>query len=179
MKTKLFTISTLILALFIIGCPDQLLTGTFTIIYEIEDPMHSDDSTIESEYVDLYTISDYADHVDELRAIEEVSIVGTVINNSSSTVDSEVWLSYVGGIADPTDIFETPSTKRIFIAPAISGGTTLTVDWSDAPTYMENFDFVEEAIIDSGYFYIYGLGNGSAVDCDMDIDIVITFTTSY
>jgi hypothetical protein len=84
MKTLRRTVPLLALAaLAAAGC--MLTSGQFVVTYNLPDPLNvSSALTLTGADVDLNTISEYNDHKDELKRVEDLSLVGDFTNNTST-----------------------------------------------------------------------------------------------
>lgn len=164
-----------LVVVFIVGC--GIGTGTFTFTYEIDDTIVSSNATLDKINIDLTTESTYEDYKDKIKSVDQVAVVGLVVNNHSLvTVSGEVWLAYNGSYTDPEVVKD--NGVRIFISPEIDPGEQLSINWEDGLAYIENFSDLQDAI-KTGNFWIYGLGDKDEFDVTMDIDIIITFTAGY
>jgi len=172
MNKKRIALTALLIASLIIGC--GIATGTFTFGYELNGTIESSNASLEFEYVDLTTIDDYNDHKDNLKSVDNIAVVGSIINDGVAAVSGEIWL------VDNDTTYTDPDTvkhygTRIFVSPVIPAGDTLDIDWSDGLSYIENFSAVQTAV-ELGQFVLYGLGDSDAFEVTMDIDIIFTIT---
>ncbi len=172
MKKLKFALAALLIIALIVGC--GIATGSFTFGYEIDDTIESTNATLEYEYIDLTTIEDYNDHKDDLKSLDNVAIVGTILNNGPGAVSGEVWLAYDSTFTDP-DTVRYYGT-RIFVTTGIPEDILLYINWEDGLGWIENFPEVQTAVLDSAYLVIYGLGDADIFDVELDIDIIFTVT---
>lgn len=177
MKKIKFALAALLITALVIGC--GLVSGSFTFGYEIEGTIESTNATLEYEYVDLTTIDDYNDHREDLHSLDNVALVGTILNNGPDPISGEVWLAYDTSYAqygaDGPDSVRANGT-RIYATTYIPVGIELYVDWEDALGWIENFEEVQTAVLDSAYFVMYGLGDSDIFDVEMDLDVIFTVT---
>ena len=171
-KMKLGLIALLIGSLAV-GC--GIVSGSFTIGYELDGDIHSTEATLEMEAIDLTTIEDYNDHKDNIESVDNVALVGTIYNIGNAPVSGEVWL-----VDYPDTLYDTPAEVRangvrIFVSPVIPTSDSLVIDWEDGLSYIENFSDVQAAVM-LGQFVLYGLGDSDFFDVDIDIDVIITLT---
>lgn len=176
-KTKL-ALAALLAASLIVAC--GLATGTITIVYELDDDIHSTEATLEWEAIDLTTIEDYNDHKDKIKSVDNVALVGVVHNIGNTPVSGEVWL-----VDYPDTLYDTygedgpdsvrANGVRIFVSPVIPTSDSLVIDWEDGLSYIENFAEVQAAV-ELGQFVLYGLGDSQFFDVYMDVDVIITIT---
>lgn len=172
-----YALAALLAVSLVVGC--GIATGSFTFVYEIDDLIESTHANLDFEYVDLTTIEDYEDHQENLHSLDNVAIVGTILNNGPGMASGEAWLAYDTSYAqygtDGPDSVRANGT-RIYVSPGIPVGIELVVDWEDGLSYIENFSEIQTAVLDSGYFVIYGLGDNPVFSVDMDVDIIFTIT---
>lgn len=171
-KTKLALVTLLAISL-IVAC--GIATGSFTIGYELDGPIESTDADLDREVIDLTTISDYNDHKDEIKSVDNIAVVGTAYNYGNTPVSGEVWL-----VDFPDSNYTDPDTvryygTRIFVSPVIQPGEELVIDWANGLDYIENFSDVQAAV-ELGQFVLYGLGDSQFFYVYFDVSIIITFT---
>lgn len=167
-----YSLAALLAVSLVVGC--GIATGSFTFVYEIDDLIESTQADLDFEYVDLNTIEDYSDHRDNLHSLDNVAILGTILNHGPGEASGEAWLAYDSSYADPATV--RANGTRIFVSPGIPIGITLNIDWEDGLSYIENFSEIQTAVLDSGYFVIYGLGDNPEFHVEMDVDIIFTIT---
>jgi len=174
MNIKTLALTALLIAAFIVAC--GIATGTFTIVYEIDDTISSTQADLQYEAVDLNTIEDYQEHQDLIQSVDHIAIVGTVLNYGNTPVSGEVWLAYTDTLDTPAEVRSVGT--RVFVSPVIPPGGSLEIDWQDGLSYIENFSEIQDAV-ELGQFVIYGLGDSQFFYVVMDIDIIVTLTAGY
>ncbi len=174
MNTKTLALTALLIATLIIGC--GIITGTFTIVYEVEGLISSTEADLQYESIDLNTIDDYQKHKDKIKSVDHVAVVGTVFNWGNTPVSGEIWLAYDSTYTRPDTVRHYGT--RVFVSPVIEPGELLEIEWEDGLSYIENFPAIQDAV-EVGQFVIYGLGDSQFFYVVMDIDIIVTVTAGY
>ncbi len=159
----------LLVLIFIAGC---VASGTLILVYDI-DSFISSSTSIQVTEVDLTDNSDYNDHKDKIKSIDQVAVVGTLENLEFADNQAEVWLSDVGTYSSPAEV--RANATIVFSSPVILAGDTLFIDWSDALSYIQNLQTLKDAA-DNGHFYLYGLAENSPFSVRFQISLVITMT---
>jgi len=163
----------ILFSLSLLSC-DSWMTTTQTFTYEIDD-IASTDQDVEMYSLDLTTNEDYAEHRDQIRSVDQVSIVGRITNNLETEASAQIW-------ADTSDAYTTVegvtnNATLIFATPMpLPGGSITSIDWSDGLEYMENTDYLNDLIINEGQFALYGLAADTPFDITIEAEVVITVT---
>src|SRR5262245_10341047 len=73
------------------GC--MLTSGQFVVTYDLEDPTHVVTvGTLPGQLIDFNTVSEYNDHKDDLKRVEDLALVGDITNNLSTNAEVDVWI---------------------------------------------------------------------------------------
>lgn len=167
-KRAKFTLAVL-LALFIAGC---IASGTITFKFPLDDFVSSS-SGLEVQEIDLTTNSDYNDHKDEIRSVDQIEVVGWFHNLLQTENQAEIFISDDGTFDDP-DTVRTYAT-RVFVSPSIPGNDSVFISWAEARDHLENVPALRDAV-DEGYFWIYGIAENSPYLVRYDLTLIITIT---
>lgn len=177
MKKAIILGSILLLSFFLVGC-DDWLTTTQTFTYEIDD-IASTNQDVDVYWLDLTTNSTYEEHRDNIRSVDQISVVGRIINHGTADAAAEIW-------ADTTEQYNTPNEVRdnsrlIFATPIplpLPPGETTLVDWSNGLEYMEDgaIPYLDSLVRYEGAFAIYGLAAETPFDIEIQAEVVITVT---
>jgi hypothetical protein len=89
MKTKRF-FAALALLVATAGC--VLVSGQFLVNFDLGSFSVTSPTDVHSQLVDLNTISDYADHKENLKGLGDLAILGTIKNDGAEAVDIEIWM---------------------------------------------------------------------------------------
>ena len=160
MTRKRWIAASLPLLLAVLGAGCMLVSGQITVVQGFDPGTGS--TTVEVNYleVDLNENEDYADHKDKIASLETIGFVVHVTNLGADSASGEGYLGIdpVPGTAlTPDDVKNSPKVKRIlFIDDPIAPGETREISFEDSQAYIENFDWMEEAIKD-GNIHFYGI----------------------
>jgi len=119
----------LALALAVGGC--VLVSGQFLADFELDDIDVSTSSLVASQYVDLNTNSDYADHKDELEGIKDLAVLGTVVNTGGTTIGVQVWMT-ADSTAYTTPNQVTSGATFLWGAFNVAAGDSVSIDWAES-----------------------------------------------
>ncbi len=115
MKKRAFTISAVMLSLFIAGC---IGSGTVRLEYEIDEFVSSSEDMIVEE-INLADNEDYDDNKDKIKSVDQVTVVGWMVNLEPVENFAEIWIADVGTYLSPAEV--RANATRVFISPVISG----------------------------------------------------------
>ena len=121
---------------------------------------------IKRELVDLNTISDYADHKDDIQGLTDLAIVGTFTTVIGSGGDLEVWMT-----ADNTDLATASAVMSQgtmlwgpkSIGAAGSATETVTITWDDSAALFDPVgkDLLIQEVKGDGVFTVYIFSAGA------------------
>ncbi len=171
-KNHVWLLSGLLGALLLTGC---IVVGTFVIDFEFASDasftglVHYD--------IDLTEDSDWQDHKDKIKDIDNVGFVLQVTNHEASAVDVKMYIDNVG---DPvydnlTDIQDNADLILDNVTFAADGETT--IDWSTSLTKVKNVSILKN-FADSGIFRIYIVSSQPSVDVTIDFGVVVVTVTA-
>src|SRR5262249_41156320 len=84
-------------ALAAAGC--MLTSGQFVATYNLDDPLHVVTAlTLPGVDVDFNTVSEYNDHKDDIKRVEDLALVGDIHNNLGSAATVDVWIVKSGAL---------------------------------------------------------------------------------
>jgi hypothetical protein len=160
MKTLRRTVPLLALAaLAAAGC--MLTSGQFVATYNLPDPLNvSSALTLTGVDVDLNSISEYNDHKNELKRVEDLSLVGDFTNNSATAAQIEVWL--VPSAALNLTPQQLPQNgTRLWGPLAVAGNTTEHVDWDRSAALFVGRQALIDEVKGDGHFSLYVVASGA------------------
>ena len=169
MKNRINMILAVLLSLLIAGC---IGTGTITFKYELAEFVSSS-SGMEKVEVDLTTNKDYNDNKDKIKSIDQVTVVGWLVNELSADNQAQIWISDVGTYTTPDSVIE--NATRVFISPVIPGNDSLFIDWANGLDLVENLPSLKTAA-ENGHFWIYGIAENAPFLVRYHVTLVITMT---
>ena len=139
----------LALAALAAGC--MLTSGQFTATYDLPDPIVVSQNLSESFDVDLNTVSEYKDHKDEIKRVEDVSLVGEFTNSGASAAQVEVWL--VADTSLPVGL--QPSGVRLWGPLTVAGNSTEKVGWDRSASLFVGRQALIDEVKGDGHFRLY------------------------
>ena len=168
MKKSILLILALLLPVVIAGC---IASGTLVVVFDIPRFI-SLPLEVVYQPINLTDNSDYEDHKDKLKTIDEITLAGFIVNRGSNDAISEIWIS--------DELYTDTASVRanatlIFISPSIPSNDTLFLHWSDGRANMRNLDIFEDQIKNGGQFNVYGIADGT-FDLEYDLSVIITLT---
>lgn len=169
MKTLKIAIFTFIVPLLIAGC---IGSGTLIIVFEIAEFVSSS-SGLEVMEVDLASNDDYDDNKDKIKSIDQVTVVGWLVNELPDPNQAQIYIADVGIYSTPAEV--VANATRVFTSPVIPGNDSVFIDWADGLSHIENLPALKDAA-DSGYFWLYGVAADSPFMVRFRITLVITMT---
>jgi len=162
-------IAAVLLFVFLAGC---IGTGTIRLEYEL-DEFYSSSGNIQVVEVDLTTNEDYNDNKDKIKSVDQVTVVGWLINMQQADNSAEIWLSDVGTFASEAEV--RANATRVFVSPVIPGNDSVFIDWSDGLNHVENLPALKDAA-EVGHFWLYGLADSAPFNVGFRIGLIIVLT---
>jgi len=147
----------LALAALAAGC--MLTSGQFAATYNLPDPITVSQTFAANFDVDLNTVSDYKDHKDQIKRVEDVALVGEFTNNGASATQVEVWL--VADTSLPVGL--QPSGVRLWGPLTVAANSTEKVDWDLSSALFVGRQALIDEVKGDGHFRLYVAVNGSNV----------------
>jgi hypothetical protein len=157
MKTKrLFAALALLVATA--GC--VLVSGQFIVNFDLGTFDVTSPTNLVSKDVDLNTISDYADHKDNLKGLGDLAILGTITNNGTEEVNVEVWMTPDQTSFTTETEVHTNGGVRLWGPFHLAPGETKKVDWDTSAGLFDALGKVTliGEIKGDGIFTVYALG---------------------
>jgi hypothetical protein len=172
MKKYIILGAALLTAAFIGGC--ILTSGTKVITFDLQSSWEPV-SGMQTQYVDFPNqSSDYNDNKDKIKSIDAVVLVGTLDNHSSSSVQSNIYISD-NQYTTPAQVQTPGNATLIFVSPTVPANDSLRLNWSDGLSHIQNFDVLQNQLKTDGQFYIYAITTNNGV-IDYNLSIVLTLT---
>jgi hypothetical protein len=172
MKKYLLIAFAILIPIVIAGC--ILVSGTKVITFELSG-MTSPAGGLKIKYVDLPSDnSDYNDNKNKIKSIDEVVLVGDIINSGSNDIQTAFYISD-SQYSTVSQVTTPGNSTVIFQSPTVHAGETLHLNWADALAHVQNFDVLKAQLLNDGQFYIYAVStNGSLIEYDLDLIITLT-----
>lgn len=147
-------------ALAAAGC--MLTSGQFVATYNLPDPLRvNSEISFTGTDVDLNTISDYKDHKNDLKRVEDLSLVGNFTNNTATPAQVEVWI-----VPDASKLTLTPQElqangTRLWGPLTVAGNATEKVDWDRSAALFVGRQALIDEVKGDGHFALYVVANGT------------------
>lgn len=162
----LWLLPLLVIAL-VSGC--WLVSGTWVIIYEVED---ADIFATEHFYkftVDLTKESIWQDHKDDLDNIEDIAFTFKLINQGADTATAQVYVS-------PDDTLTVMSSATIILdGLSVPAGDSLHVTTAHYYDLLQNFETLRD-LVKTGVFTAYAIVPDPVYVKFRDVVVVITIS---
>jgi hypothetical protein len=142
-------------ALAAAGC--MLTSGQFAVTYGLPDPITVNSSISETFDVDLNTVSEYNDHKDQIKRVEDMALVGQFTNNGASDAQIEVWL-----VRDPSQAIGPPQQNgtRLWGPLTLAGHASEKVDWDRSAALFDGRQALIDEVKGDGSFRLYIVTTG-------------------
>jgi len=175
-KKRYLWLLPLVLIAFVSGC--WLFSGTWVIIYMVDN---EDVVAAQGFYkftVDITEESVWKDHKDDLDNIEDIAITFKLINNLSSAATARVYVSDDGTLSDTSAV--KSSATIILDGISVPGNDSLQVEMAGYYDLLQNFEVLRD-LVKTGIFTAYGIvpDMGIAPDIDVefrDVVVIVTFS---
>jgi len=149
-------------ALAMSGC--ILTSGQFVATFELPSPLDVASGTaFTSVDVDLNTVSDYKDHKDELKRVEDLALIGDFTNNSTSGLTLDAWIVPSAQL-NLTSSQVQANGFHLWGPLSVAGHSTVNVDWDRSAGLFTNRQALVDEVKGDGHFALYLIANG-AVNC--------------
>ncbi len=158
---------------FALTCGCWLFSGTWVIIYQVED---EDISATEHFYkftVDLTTESVWEDHQDDFDNIEDVAFTFKLINQGGDTAQAQVYVSADSTFSDTTTVKD--SAVIILNGLNVPPGDSLNVNMAHYYDLLENFETLR-GLVKGGLFTAYAIVPNTLEIEFRDVVVVVTFS---
>src|SRR5262245_38015209 len=141
------------------GC--MLTSGQFVVTYDLPTPLDVTSTALNGTDVDLNTISEYRDHKDELKRVEDLALVGDFTNRSATAANLEVWIVPDATLPPLTMSQVQQNGVRLWGPLAIAGNATEHVDWDRSAALFTGRQALIDEVKGDGHFQLYVIANGT------------------
>ena len=161
MKTlRLTALALSLAAIGATGC--LLLSGQFVVTYALPDPLTLvSGTTLAAVDVDLNTISEYGDHKDDLKRVDDLALVGDFHNNTGSTANVQTYLVANAASTNLTPAQVTQQGVLLWGPLAVAANATEHVDWDRSSGLFKGRQALIDEVKGDGHFLLYVLTSGS------------------
>lgn len=122
-----FVPSLMLAALLASGC--FLISGQFLVTFEFPNPVSVTTGGVDGVTIDLNTISEYADHKDNLKGLADIAILGDFANTGGADIDVEVWMVDAGSVSLTTPGAVMAAGTRVWGPFHLAAGATESIKW--------------------------------------------------
>jgi len=150
----------LVAAAALAGAGCILTSGQILISFPLTNPLTViNDTQVYTESIDLNTISDYADHKDNLESLADVALLGQITNNSASPVDVEVFFTEAA-TTFMTSAEVRAGARKLWGPFALAASETKTIGWDESAALIDDAgrDALIAEIKGDGVFTLYAIG---------------------
>lgn len=159
-KLRILLPAILLAAIGSAGC--FLLSGQFVITFNLPTPYTATmGTTLAGVDVDLNTISDYADHKNELKRIDDLALVGSFHNNDISPDTVNCWI-VPSGAANLTYSQVQAQGTKLWGPVNLAVGETKQVDWNGSAQLFTGRQILINEIKGDGHFSLYVTDNSGS-----------------
>ena len=146
-------------ALAAAGC--MLTSGQFVATYNLPDPFDVSSLAFAGTSVDLNTISEYKDHKDQLKRVEDLALVGSFTNQTITAAQIQVYLVPDGSQTTLTAQQVVANGTRLWGPLTVAGNSTEVVDWDRSSALFVGRQVLIDEVKGDGHFALYVLANGA------------------
>jgi hypothetical protein len=114
-------------ALAATGC--FLISGQFLVTFDFPNTVSVTTGGVDGVTIDLNTISDYADHKDNLKGLADIAILGNFHNSGLTDIDVEVWMVDAGSVSLTTPGAVMTAGTRVWGPFHLAAGATENITW--------------------------------------------------
>jgi len=152
------------------GC--LLLSGQFVVTYALPDPLTLvAGSTPTGVGVDLNTISEYGDHKDDLKRVDDLALIGDFHNGTGGAANVEAWL--VPSATLGLTVTQVMQQGVLLWGPlGIAANATEHVDWNRSSGLFKGRQALIDEVKGDGHFALY-LRTSSTLNLTMTKGAVI------
>jgi hypothetical protein len=142
------------------GC--MLTSGQFAATYQLPDPLQVTSAlTLTGTDVNLNDVSEYRDHKDQLKRVEDLSLVGNFTNNNSSAAQIEVWIVPDASKTNLTQQQLQANGTRLWGPLAVAAISSEKVDWDRSSALFVGRQALIDEVKGDGHFALYVIANGA------------------
>ncbi len=164
----------LALGLVATGC--ILTSGQIQISFDLPDVRVSTSAGIAGHTVNLSDEKEYRDNKDKVKALSDLAILGKFVNNTSSPVDVQVWITTDSTSFNDAATMEGSATAKLLWGPFTVGpNATRVVDWNESAklfTTAGKAALLSEAKGD-GLFTLYAVGKAGTYDFTVQNGVLV------
>ena len=172
MKYTIAVLTAAALTLVIGGC---LLSGQTTFTQPV-DIVGATNTTVTKIPIDLSDEPDWVDHKDDIKSVDELSVVAIITNHLAAPATAKLYLSNDDGLTTVEEV-ETEATL-VFESPVVPADGKLKIGWADGFKYVQNREAIEKETFGDGMFWLYTIAADTPFHVDVKGEVVITITAS-
>ena len=161
----------LLVVVLVCGC--WLFSGTWVIIYEVEEADIHASQHFYKFTVDLTQESIWQDHKDDLHNIEDIAITFKLINYGDATATGQVYVSDDSTLSDTATV--KSSATIILDEISVPPGDSIYVHMVGYYDLLQNFETLRD-LVKSGVFTAYAIVPNTLYIEFRDVVVVVTFS---
>jgi len=151
-----------------------LFSGTWVIIYEVDDADVDPDTSFYKFTVDLTGEDVWEDHKDDIDDIADISFTFKLANTGDNTITGQVYVSSNDTLDDTTEV--KSSATIILDGISVAAGDTLQMTLAHYYDLLQNFDTLK-ALVKSGIFTAYAIVPNAPNGMEF-FDVIVVVTIS-
>ncbi len=165
------------LALGLVASGCILTSGQIQISFDLPGVKASSSTGIAGYTVNLNNEKEYRDHKDKLKALSDLAVLGKFVNNTSSPVDVEVWITTDStSFTDVTTMEGSPTAKLLWGPFTVAANGSRTVDWNESGqlfTAAGKAALLDDAKSGDGQFTLYAVGKAGTYDFTVQNGVLV------
>jgi hypothetical protein len=171
MKTKTTIAFAAVVALVLGGC---LVSGQITIFQKVDETTTSNLEVNDIE-VDLNEEPDYVEHKNDIKSVDEISVVAIIKNNLATSADVKMYISDDPNLTTVAEVEDPANATLVFVGPTVPASGALKIGWADGFRYIVDKKAVADQIFGDGIFSLYAVA-GSEFSLRIKAEVAITLT---
>lgn len=154
-------------------CGCWLFSGTWVIIYDVDEVYFHPSQPFYKFSVDLTTESVWQDHKDDLDNIEDIAITFKLFNPGGTEITGQAYVSSDSTLGDSAAVVN--SATIILDGISVPAGDTLHVAMAHYYDLLQNFEALRD-LVKTGVFTAYAIVPEPFEGGLFDVTVVVTFS---
>ena len=163
MRTCRWILPTLALAgALAAGC--MLLSGQFLVSFDLPSPPSVTPEAVMCAGVDLHAVAAYREHVDDLKDVTDIAVLGEFTNTGAAAVDVDVWMTPgLTAYTDAASVVLDETAVKVWGPLRVAPGATRKIGWDEsAALFAGGRAALLREVLGDGVFTLYALGGTSS-----------------
>jgi len=171
MKSRTMMVIAGALAALAAGC---LVSGQITIFQKI-DAHTVTNSVVTPILVNLNEEEDYVEHKEDIKSVDEISVVALMKNNLDAPAEVKMYLSDDLTLTSVAQIENPENATLVFVGPTVPASSTLRIGWTDGYRYVVDKNTVVDQVLGDGIFALYATADGE-FNLQIKAEVAVTLT---